>query len=477
MPNNDHNGDDHDEFEKAQNMDKFNLQQKQDELMKYLKNDDIDNALLTILYFKLNSLSISSDHDKKNNNIIVDENYNINCTNLLCNQLNPIRYVIYNMNNDKIKRFYGWCSGDNDNDDVFLPHIINKHKYDRRLLCFEILLREKASTQALIRYHAWSGDDDDMTSVFDLCLSYNNQDYLDIMFKYGYDIDVNQQLKLIHHFDVETWKPIHTASKTKTNKLCRLMIEKGANIDEYRTKRYHHHIPSNVNTLASHTIFDYINYNNVDAMKQLLQAHEKRHGNIPNVNAINSYGVHVNDSDEDFSVMEYFCNQTLIHVAAKKCDIKMIKLLLIYGCDINIKLLKLTALYHSDYENIESLAQKLKQKYEMHISPQQTDNCRGNSKLKLKLDEHESITSVFDILETPSFDRRFKYRCAGDQSAIEKIFKLLESGKRWFPEMIEYYPNYLAVLIKQITQNLQSTFPTQVLNIIIDHFCNVELFA
>ena len=476
---------------KTQNVDQVNLYINQCELMNYLKKDDIGNALLTILHFKLDSMnSIPTDHDhddcdhvdEKKTNIIIDDNCNSDHdgTNLLCNyeqtivisyggpgkygksnQSTPIGEVIHNMNNEKVKKYFSWCYCTHDGYyDVLKPSIINKHKHDRRLLCFEILLREKASTQSLVNYKSYV-DKNEMTSVFDLCLSYNNQDYLDIMFKYGYDIDVNQQLTKKN--GQETWKPIYTACQTKNKKLCRLMIEKGASIDEYHTKQYHDTPEKNINITALHTIFnDDVKNNDVDTIKQLLHSHEKKHGNIPNVNAINSYGVYVSDT----TVMEYFCNETLIHIAVrKKYDIKMIKLLLIYGCDINIKLLKLTGLYYDDYhnQNIQSLAQKLKTKYEMH------HNSKLELKLKLKLYKHESIASVFDILEKSSSTR--------DHSIKEKIFKLLESGKRWFPEMIEYYPIYLNVSIKQINKSLQSTFPQEILNIIIEDFCNVELLV
>ena len=62
-------------------------------------------------------------------------------------------------------------------------------------------------------------------------------------------------------------------------------------------------------------------------------------------------------------------------------------------------------------------------------------------------------------------------------STRETIRKLLNNQKRWFPDLVEYYPRCLYFSIKQIKQSLQSTMRMDVLNIIIDCFCNVELFA
>eukprot|EP01083_Nonionella_stella_P253849 873126_1 len=92
-----------------------------------------------------------------------------------------------------------------------------------------------------------------------------------------------------------------------------------------------------------------------------------------------------------------------MHVATRKCDIEMIKLLLIYGGDITLCNFKI------QNPNVE------------YPEMRQWFNHKP----------YESVKDVYKILEEST----------GDDKVKAQIKKIFDTKTRWFPQMLHFYPN------------------------------------
>eukprot|EP01083_Nonionella_stella_P253848 873125_1 len=114
-----------------------------------------------------------------------------------------------------------------------------------------------------------------------------------------------------------------------------------------------------------------------------------------------------------------------MHVATRKCDIEMIKLLLIYGGDITLCNFKI------QNPNVESREMgQMGQWYTctQFMAKYDTGATRFN---RFNHKPYESVKDVYKILEEST----------GDDKVKAQIKKIFDTKTRWFPQMLHFYPN------------------------------------
>ena len=329
-----------------------------------------------------------------------------------------------------------------------------------------------------------------------MSLASNNMDILKLIFKYGMDIDINTTCSgggsTMRTDRSSSWKPIHTAIDKRNYELTELILKRGANINEYRTYWMQNEYGSaqDRQITALYQICSGKSDNN-KMLKLLLTNHTQKYNGVPDVNKFccyitekekpeeiykkekeraREYADDDDDSDDprgdcyverDVNVYNY---KTIIHIAVEKCDIEMIKLLLIYGADTSLChiVTESRAVSGRMFRRKGGDKEKVKERDELmrEFHDKFMNNYRKTEKLKM----YEEVNDVYKILENAG---------CKDKKTKESIEKVLKSNSKWFPDMLEYYPNNMGPSLSIIMDVLTETIPVEITNIIIDYFYDI----
>eukprot|EP01083_Nonionella_stella_P129421 392732_1 len=145
-------------------------------------------------------------------------------------------------------------------------------------------------------------------------------------------------------------QPLHTAIQNCNYDLAKVIIERGANINSSRTvNRINYELDlefQDDERTALYLICSELSDDN-KMLKLVMQTHDQKRNGIPDVNKLNCLvdekpsddneepSDHVNnpnasEEEEELEEPYVYSYETAMHVAVRKCDIEMIKLLLIY---------------------------------------------------------------------------------------------------------------------------------------------------
>lgn len=328
-----------------------------------------------------------------------------------------------------------------------------------------------------------------------MALASNNMDLLKLIFKYGKDIDINTTCtgggSSMRTDSSRSWKPIHTAIEKGNYELTKLILNRGANINEYRTYWMQNEYGSaeDKQITALYQICKGRRDSN-KMLKLLLNTHQQKYNGVPDVNKFNCYITRKQKPEEVYlkqkeAAREYLEDdedsddprgggyvdrcvnvynfKTTIHIAVEKCDIEMLKLLLIYGGDTSLYYIVTQGGYGGG-GRWGRRWQKSGGKTRDVLMREFHDGFIKEYKKTSELKMYQEVEDVFEILK--------KAHCKDDKikSTIEKILK---SGTKWFPEMIEYYPNNMGEALSVIISALENTLPVEITNIIIDYFYDI----
>eukprot|EP01084_Bolivina_argentea_P274504 467914_1 len=448
-------------------------------LYEYCKKDDIDSAILLLLNYKLN-------HKNKICQDIVNYIHDASAGWDTYKET-AIHYILERFSKNTNKKE---------------EEMTNKYK--KRLLLFEIFIREKTSTKLKYVSGGWMAPVRN-DSVFQTALNMNNMNVLSIIFKYGMDVDINMQLTDNNSSNKSSsykhYNSIHSAALANNYELTQLLIECGANMNKYVTKFYQHDYGQPQET--QRTLLYLIGKNNDLKMLTFLFKIGNKNKQKLNVNAINfeiiyenkpdkeyqaeidtvkqrlkAHGDNTNyDSDEDnYSAPwnqrrgSYYIEQrvylyhyeTLMHVAVRNGNIKMIKLSLIYGADLGINQIKSQkrAAFQSRYSSRGYGDKEQERSIEIRDFYDAFMNRYDNNEKNLK--QYEFVQDIFVTLE--------KAKISDDEK--NKIRKLLKSGDIYFPEMLDAYPSNMGQLLKVVTI-MGKECPIEIINIIIKYFYSV----
>eukprot|EP01084_Bolivina_argentea_P320232 555596_1 len=480
-------------------------------LLNYCTDDNIDQSILVLLKYKLNNANKSClelcHYIQKSSGWAY---CNQTAVAAVMNQINQSAWKYEN--NEIIQKKFPKDKKDENAKKKYISNII-VNKYQRRLLLLEIFLREKTSTSKVMYasggYHTQIRND----SIFQMALSMDNMDVYELIFKYGVDVEgiidnpctTNNSTNKSSAYTM--YKPIHKAVENANYTLVELLIKRGANIKDYRTEFYLDDY--NISKRDRQETLLYLAATRLKddnkMFKLILNTYKQEINGLPDVNKINMFvvteskpkdvydkelaaikarikadkaarGETEEDDDERWGAWnnrrsEYFLQdsehvyhyETLIHVAVRECNIEMIKYLLIYGVCIDdiykIKtMISLRNSFHQQYSGRSG--QKYTEKERAKLMKEFHDNFVEKYKKSKQLGMYECVLSVYDILENVKCD---------DNKKIE-IKTLLQSEKRWFPELMDYYPNNMGKLLYIVGDVWCKNIPKAVTNLIIKYF-------
>ena len=84
---------------------------------------------------------------------------------------------------------------------------------------------------------------------------------------------------------------------------------------------------------------------------------------------------------------------------------------------------------------------------------------------------------ALDILEKPiECDGDENVRTAADEAeAKRQISAILKSKVRWFPELVEFYPQRMGEALSVVVDTLSDEhFPEEIIHFVIEYFCQIE---
>ena len=146
-----------------------------------------------------------------------------------------------------------------------------------------------------------------------------------------------------------------------------------------------------------------------------------------------------------------------MHVTVDRCDIEMVKILLIYGADASLVRVK-----------TRTRGKFLQGGYRGSDMDEKQRNramrafCHGfKDKVGQKLEKHEEVLDVYQILD--------KTECA-DANKKKQIRALLASENIWFPELVEYYPVDQGRALEIMYQVLGKVMPTPMIGIVAQYY-------
>ena len=195
-------------------------------LVKYCEKDNIDQALITLLKYKLEHPSCKEIVNYIHSSSGGWSSYSYAAIHKLLGQVNRKKYSYQNEKELEQR-------------DEYIRNIIDS-KYDKTIFLVEIMLKEGLSTTIKSSASGWRVRATNET-VFDQALSSDNNDVLRLIFKYGVDIDIESMChsggSSMRTDSSSSWKPIHTAIEKRNHELTKLIIARGADINSYRTHR------------------------------------------------------------------------------------------------------------------------------------------------------------------------------------------------------------------------------------------------
>ena len=233
-------------------------------------------------------------------------------------------------------------------------------------------------------------------------------------------------------------------------------------------------------------------------LKLIFSEHQQKNNGIPDVNKFNcfisnekkpkellkaqkaevrkqqlEYGDEVADEEEEeddwmdprsgYYVNPYvnlYNYETTMHVAVRKGNLEMIKLLLIYGADISLCNVKTK----QGYSRSSFRPKKGKVRDGRSTSMRSWyDGFMAKYNETGKLAEFESVKDVFQILKEAKVEEKVK----------KQIKKIFVTKSIWFPDMIELYPNNMGHALSVIMESLSDDIPEEIINIIIEYFYNI----
>ena len=160
--------------------------------------------------------------------------------------------------------------------------------------------------------------------------------------------------------------------------------------------------------------------------------------------------------DLDHSVDVYHL-ETMMHVAVDRCDMDMVKLLLIYGADARLVRVKTTkggdflqGRRGSDMNEAQRCSAMRKFCHKL----------KGKAAAG-KLGKREEVMDVYEILERADCD---------DEGKKQQIRALLASENIWLPEMVEDYPVDQGKALDIMYQVLGEVMPTPVIGIVAQYY-------
>jgi len=506
-------------------------------LVKYCESDNLDQALLCLLHYKLG-------HDNSAKELV---NFRLdNSAGWSSYQYAAIHKAIekctrsersYQHKDDMNKRFEiekipydadeatkealeAKNKPKEERRDAYIRSVVDS-KYDRTILLIEFILREGATTTLISHASGWRVHGGNKT-VFDMALASNNMDVLRAIFKYGTDIDINTQCSsggsTMRTDYGETWQPIHTSIEQKNYELTKLIIGRGADINAYRTYTMNNEYGSRQDKqrTALYCICSEIDDGN-RMLKLILSEHQQKYNGIPDVNKFNCFvssdskpkevyreqrlamkrqqraersehgdggdadatDANADVDDENFDEDEwddprsgYYVNphvnmnnyETCMHAAVAKCDLEMIKLLLIHGADISLCKLKTKSGAGGGYGfgRRDKNTDRNQAMRTFHDAYMKTRKATENK--PMSTNEYDRMQSVYDILAESK---------KGGEDVKAQIRRIFDTRSIWFPEMLSYYPNKMGEALKVIIDSLKEELPEVMINIVIEYFYNI----
>jgi len=369
-----------------------------------------------------------------------------------------------------------------------LEHLKQSKLHARRLFLFEVFLREGTSTQKLRNGWGGWGTSSQSDNVWESAVNAETDEALELCLQFGVDTDVNAECQdndsrnSYQSVSYSMWRPIHKAIQNGNFDLVGKMLKAGGKIHYYWMKYYRHDRDGGSEQQFS-TLYLLYKSNRTDSnhemLKFLLKHCDWKVNGIPDANKYSLYRGD-EDSKDDYDDYEEYADvyhfETMIHVAVERCDIEMIKLLLVYGADPNMVRVKSTTVWGQ-----ANFLMRLSGSDDYYVSPperrrrisgmDEAQRCQAmrefcdKFKAKTELEKREEVLDVYQILERADCE---------DESVKKQIRSLLVSNRILFPELFEYYPRDQGKALIVIYESLEQALPEPIVGIIAKFFYTVH---
>ena len=139
----------------------------------------------------------------------------------------------------------------------------------------------------------------------------------------------------------------------------------------------------------------------------------------------------------------------MLHVAVHRCNIEMIKILMIYGADLKLRRVKTT--------ERPPFYQSRRKERDQGNEEDRDVAMRTFCDREWKSGPLQEALDIHQILE--------RAKC-GDQNVKKEIDALLRSESNWFPELLDLYPGDQGEALRFMYREWQSPLPLEVVSVI-----------
>ena len=352
---------------------------------------------------------------------------------------------------------------------------------------------------------------------------------------YMYTLTIAYHIGAVAHL-YRYWYPINSALYWDDFELIEYLIKNGARMNECISNR-HDSEPNVFSVHRESAIYQLLDNKKIsqekrsELLKLILITQSNNNSDddctidMNIIHSINTKSIKKSDRlhNQEQSYDRYFrvyCFETLLHIAIKQYNIEMIKLLMIYGVNVNMP--KIVTNQFSNLKNYfngsikiddiddindinDEQAPLIKVSSKMPWNDkylkmvyfdllQQLKTSKNQSLIKSIDDEYkkyEQIKNIFTLLDDQDEQDEQKEQkeavvvdknnnIENKKKIKEKIKNILLKQKRYFPELLDYYPKIMKLKVETINQLLKSQYismTNEIIDIIIEYFYDYGTFC